>query len=932
MKLISLVTLVSASNLEWADCGGNLYCTQLLVPLDHKNQDSRKISIPLIKYKSKNSKSQVLVNPGGPGDSGVESVRTSGETLSKLAGDDYDIIGFDPRGVGNAIPVICGTSEKQVESEFGTFFDYVPFLPNNPSTPDIQRFSAFAQIFGMDCKKYNDDTLGFVSTPNTARDMDLIRQALGMKYLNFIGLSYGTFLGNVYANLFPDKVGKIVLDGVVNPAYYTGDFFNFLDGLKDADKVLDQFYQSCDGSPKCPLKIPGKSTKQVVSELETQLERGPMFTQNNGNAHYAFNLDMLHSTLLQLMYTPSKWPNLASAVQKASAGNVTDLFEMEYSLLYNSSFWVESLFMPQLQSASAILCADTGDSTRNHSIDEWAALVNAKSKKYKLAAYQFGCRTWPVYPNQERYTGPWNNTFANTIMVIGNSLDPSTPFSSAQKVVSLMNDGNLKNAILVHNNGTGHTSLNSLNNCITKIYQSYFKGKLPMKGKYKSVNSKSFVLINPGGPGGSGVATVRARSDLLVDLVGDDYDIIGFDPRGVGDAIPVICGKDLTQVFRTYNGLFDQGVPFLPYDATKTQISKFSSYTELLGKECQKYNNDTLGYVSTPNTARDMDLIRDALGMKYLNYIGFSYGTFLGNVYANLFPDRVGKFVIDGVVNPEFYTTDYFNFLNGLRDTDKAVNQFYEQCDLSPECPLKVPGKTTRQIVADFQQQLANKPMFTQTENQVLYTLEMFDGTLFTLSYSPPSWPKLAEGIQTALNGNVTDLFSIQYEELFNDKCGAQSSFLIQAQSASAILCADTGDSTRKHSLDDWAELTKSKSRLSKLAAKQLGWELLTCRTWPFYPKQERYTGPWNNHFANTIMIVGNSIDPVTPFSSAQYVESLMNSGTPANSILVHNNGTGHTSLFSPNECIKKTYRSYFNGILPVKGTVCQLDKPIFGN
>ncbi|KAJ3323010.1 hypothetical protein HDV06_002456 [Boothiomyces sp. JEL0866] len=439
--------------------------------------------------------------------------------------------------------------------------------------------------------------------------------------------------------------------------------------------------------------------------------------------------------------------------------------------------------------------------------------------------------------------------------------------------------------------------------------------------------SKGSVLFNPGGPGNSGVEALQQFGPFISQLVGGEFDVVGFDPRGTGKALPVICSNNSNVEFQ---GIFDQGVLFLPNKPSKTQLSKFSAYSELIGTRCQTMNNDTLGFMSTPNTARDMDLIRQALDMELMNYIGISYGSFLGNVYSNLFPDKVGKIALDGILNPDFYTGDALNFLDGLKDSDKALGQFFAQCDHSLNCPLKQQGKSTKDLTFQLLSQLEETPLFTDTLPPVLYTSAMFESALFSTMPTPSAWPVLASGIAQALQGNATVLLSIGFSELVTDKCGVTSSLLGLAPGGAAIACADTADSTRKHSLEEWESIIATKSRFSKITVKQIGWRLLPCRTWPFFKTQERYTGPFNNKFANTVLLFGNTVDPATPLSSAQSVLNVMNSNNPQNAVLVQNNATGHTTFNAPNACTIKTYQMFFNGTIPPKGTICQPDSPIF--
>jgi len=202
----------SVGALAWIDCGGGFQCGTLMVPLDYTHPDARKIGISLIRKPATDSATRIgslLINPGGPGVSGVQFVRNSAAGLANL-NRRFDLIGFDPRGVGNSAPVTCVTPAQ---------LDAYQALDSVLDDPQEKAAAIQAdKDFAAACERQSGDLLPFVDTGSDARDMDLIRQAVGDAKLTYLGFSYGTFLGEWYAHLFPDHVRALSLDGVVDPA------------------------------------------------------------------------------------------------------------------------------------------------------------------------------------------------------------------------------------------------------------------------------------------------------------------------------------------------------------------------------------------------------------------------------------------------------------------------------------------------------------------------------------------------------------------------------------------------------------------------------------------------------------------------------------------------------------------------------------------
>jgi pimeloyl-ACP methyl ester carboxylesterase len=244
--------------LRWTACGGGFECTQATVPLDYDNPAGPTISLALIRLPATDQRHRIgslLTNPGGPATSGVDSIRgTPKDAYPPGMRGRFDIIGFDPRGVARSSPIRCFPSNEAK----ARFFVDVPLFPI--TRQDEVAFIAKTAELGGRCLRHNASIMQHMSTANVARDMDLLRQALGDAKLNFFGASYGSYLGNVYANLFPGKVRALVLDSIVEPVNWAtgrGDGHSVPVYTRErsdlgASATMQQFLSLCDrAGPRC---------------------------------------------------------------------------------------------------------------------------------------------------------------------------------------------------------------------------------------------------------------------------------------------------------------------------------------------------------------------------------------------------------------------------------------------------------------------------------------------------------------------------------------------------------------------------------------------------------------------------------------------------------------------------------------------------------
>ena len=420
-----------------------------------------------------------------------------------------------------------------------------------------------------------------------------------------------------------------------------------------------------------------------------------------------------------------------------------------------------------------------------------------------------------------------------------------------------------------------------------------------------------YMLMNPGGPGSSGREWITEYLDSLgTEELRSEYNIVGFDPRGVGKSSAVKCFDDK----ELYNFYYEQS----PYeyasqedlDFSKDAIAKF-------GAACLKNTGPLLGHIDTSSAAKDMDIIRAVLGSDKLNYLGFSYGTLLGATYATYFPERVGRFVLDGVVDPT--STPAQDSLNQLIGFESAMRSYLTDCiDNDTECPFKDLSveKAMDKVGKDFLAVLEKKPSYTSESNRKLTLNSGFTGMIAAL-YSEQSWPYLTQAFNEFFDKKKSDgrVFLILADSYFSYDQGS-SSFTANANEAfKAISCIDGRESDTPKDMGVQNDLVK---KTSKVFGRYWQYGGLACNEWPF----DVVKGPsdYSAKGAPTILVIGTTNDPATPYAQAKnFANEVLEKG-----YLLTYDGEGHTAYGSTNSCISDTVDNFLiNGALPKKEKTC---------
>lgn len=402
------------------------------------------------------------------------------------------------------------------------------------------------------------------------------------------------------------------------------------------------------------------------------------------------------------------------------------------------------------------------------------------------------------------------------------------------------------------------------------------------------------LLLNPGGPGGSGVNFALGLFGKLPTAVSRRYDLIGFDPRGVDESSPVHCLS---------NSQKDKLLALSPDLTTRAGVAEQAALTRQLSADCLRTVGPGLRYYNTVNTARDMDQIRQAVGDDVMNYLGFSYGTELGWTYAHLFPEQVHTFVLDGAVDPT--QIDNQNSTAQLRGFESAFAQFSAWCRHAPVCDgIGDPTAAVERVFARSRE----SPLRTGSSRVLTRSLAS-TGVLEAL-YAKSEWPTLASALAGALRGDGSGLLALADEYNHRRSDGSYTNLL------DANLVISCNDSPAQRPPTDAQILARARTLATKYpifgadaaAPGCLGWQ--PHRT-PVPPPSAATPKP--------VLVLGNLHDPATPYAGA--VDLARGLG---HADLLSWNGEGHTSYLEGSSCVDRYVTAYLTiGALPPPHTIC---------
>lgn len=448
--------------LEWRRCDGSFECADLTVPIDYDRPNAGDTDIALLRVPGEKPLGPLVVNPGGPGGSGVEWASYAEQILPGAVTDAYQVVGFDPRGVGRSTAVDCLT-DRQLDRWIAQDGD--------PQTAaEEEALLTAAERFAKRCARNSGDWLAHIGTESVVTDLDILRSALGAQRLNYLGFSYGTTIGALYADRFGPTTGRMVLDGML-PPQLTSDEVG-LGQARGFEDALRRYVEDCQRSDDCP--VAGDDVDAGVKRVQrflAELEDKPLPTDSGRDLNQA----LAAGSILYHLYFPSMgdWQSLSEGLTEAFAGDGTALLDFYDTRLERQP---GGGYRNNAQEAFfAVSCLDRGEAPSAAELrrraDEWAQ--EAPTFGRYLAWSEAACIAWPA----ESEGGPRQVTGseAGPVLVIGTRHDPATPLAWAQLVVDRMAD-----AHLVIWESDGHTAFGSGSECVDDAVVAYLlDGTLP---------------------------------------------------------------------------------------------------------------------------------------------------------------------------------------------------------------------------------------------------------------------------------------------------------------------------------------------------------------------------------------------------------------------------------------------------------------------
>ena len=467
------------SKLSWSKCFsqfGPFECATVQVPLDYDEPNGTTISLAVVRLPATDPAHRIgslFLNPGGPGGSGVDYTVFAGPFLyTPEVRAKFDLVGFDPRGIIRSSAFRCFGTDKQWDPYFTPFT-----FPSNPTEEQIWMQADL--YLDANCAQRGGKIGDHMSTANVARDLDVLRQAVGDAKLTYAGVSYGTMIGQTYANMFPNNVRAIIIDGVLDPiAWTTGTgngstvpFSTRLRSDQGAQATLNEFFRLCDaGGSRCAF-APNSAAR--FKALGDQLKAHPLPVTFPDGSTGVVNYSNLIGMTLGAMYDSSSWEDFAAALADLEAQASAATLGVRLQRFWHPwNAYIPKRGFPHyanfVEGFPAVACAD---SDNPHNYAAWSTNGIAAEAQFGY----FGriwtwassiCAAWPT-ADADRYMGPFNHNTSNPVLVIGNLFDPATRYQGAVIASNLLPNSRL---LTVH--GWGHTSL-FISSCADAVQTRY---------------------------------------------------------------------------------------------------------------------------------------------------------------------------------------------------------------------------------------------------------------------------------------------------------------------------------------------------------------------------------------------------------------------------------------------------------------------------
>ncbi|MFG1945305.1 alpha/beta hydrolase [Nonomuraea sp. NPDC048826] len=449
--------------LDWTGCGGGFECAKLKVPVDYRKPRGKRIEIAVIRLPATGGKKigSLVLNPGGPGGSGVDLARAAKAIFPAAIRSRFDIVGFDPRGVGLSAPVRCLPPG---------LMDTYHALDPTPDTPtEVRVGDAYQKIYAQACHQNARGLLAHLGTRNVVRDLDVLRAALGDRRLTYLGFSYGTVIGAHYAEMYPERVRALVLDGAVDPVTWGTEAAGQARGF---EKAFTAFLRDCAKTRGCPFRTGATSASfKKLTGLLKRADRSPLRNTADGRQ---VNEAIVFRGVVQALYAKELWPRLRAALAAGFRGDGTALLALSDN--YTGRRF-DGTYDNSGEAFTAISCADQPQVTTADA----SVVTEAPGARYFGAYFSDGllspCAFWPVKGKAgPAYGRALRAEGAPPILVVGTTRDPATPYRSARRLAAQLSSG-----VLLGYDGDGHTAYGKSSACVNSAVDRYLITRVPPK-------------------------------------------------------------------------------------------------------------------------------------------------------------------------------------------------------------------------------------------------------------------------------------------------------------------------------------------------------------------------------------------------------------------------------------------------------------------
>ncbi|KAJ6603511.1 TAP-like protein-domain-containing protein [Mycena vulgaris] len=496
-------TLTPSACLDWKPCHSGFQCTRLTVPLDYSAPQGTNASIAIVRLPSTAPKSEyrgpILFNPGGPGGSGVDAIVENGQAFANAFGPEFDVVGFDPRGAYST-PIISFFNTEAERRFLIASATNIIYPSLNQSSHALSEGWADYQLLGQ-LALANDAHAGHylqhMSTDNIARDMLRITEAFGFEKLQYWGISYGSVLGATFATMFPDKVGRMIIDGVFEmESYFTA---NETSMMADVDGSLDAFFDGCNkaGPEVCPFYEPTASAISAkLDALTASVHEKPIAVVTPGS-HGIIDLTFLRNAILDALFGPydsaSGFVPLAQGLAGLAKGNATAFYALGAIPTFEcptSASAAPAFHENNLEAYIAIACGDANpiNDTLAELQEYWLNGLRVSNFSDLLSSPRVVCSGYNIHQSG-RFQGPVgakNTSFP--LLLVGNTLDPGTAHAGAIKTSEAF-----PGSVVLTQDCVGHTSLVAPSSCKNGYFREYFvNGTLPAPGTVCPIDIELF--------------------------------------------------------------------------------------------------------------------------------------------------------------------------------------------------------------------------------------------------------------------------------------------------------------------------------------------------------------------------------------------------------------------------------------------------------